>query len=425
MGGSFSTLGGQSRPAFGRIYADGSLDTEFNPTASVYQMTAVIAQPDGKILIGGNFTALWGEPRRGIGRLNSDGSLDTNFYAATNYGTLPGCFALQTDGKILVGGSFTTLGGLARTNLARLNSNGTADTGFTSSANGSASVLMQPDGRILVAGGFTALAGQPRNNVGRLSSAGSATQSLTHAGSTLTWLRGGASPEVWRTTFEISTNGTTWASLGAGTRIAGGWQLTGVSLPLNATVRARGYISAAEQVAGWFVETQLTYAPVILAQPLSRTNAAGTTASFAISATATDIGPLSYQWRLGGTSLLNDGRVSGATTPNLVLASVQPADAGDYTVVVTNLYGSVTSSAAGLTVMSPGRFTSFGYSPGLGSMLIFQDATVGWPYRIQVSTSLAQGSWTDWLWFTYNGPIGLIDPAAQEVSPRFYRVVSP
>ena len=56
-------------------------------------------------------------------------------------------------------------------------------------------------------------------------------------------MRGQTSPEVWRVTFEDSTNGVTWTSLGNGTRISGGWQLTGLSLPLNVNhyVRARGY----------------------------------------------------------------------------------------------------------------------------------------------------------------------------------------
>ena len=56
-------------------------------------------------------------------------------------------------------------------------------------------------------------------------------------------MRGQASPEVWRVTFEHSANGTTWTSLGNGTRISGGWQLTGLSLPFNQNhyVRARGY----------------------------------------------------------------------------------------------------------------------------------------------------------------------------------------
>jgi hypothetical protein len=100
---------------------------------------------------------------------------------------------------------------------------------------------MQTDGEILVGGGFSKLGGQTRNYLGRLNNTSTATQSLILNGPTLTWLRGGTSPEVWRTTFEVSTNGLDWSSLGAGSRIAGGWELTGVVMPTNATIRARGY----------------------------------------------------------------------------------------------------------------------------------------------------------------------------------------
>jgi hypothetical protein len=55
-------------------------------------------------------------------------------------------------------------------------------------------------------------------------------------------MRGDASPEVWRTTFEYSPGaGASWTSLGAGIRIPGGWQLTGLALPANSTFQACGY----------------------------------------------------------------------------------------------------------------------------------------------------------------------------------------
>ncbi len=61
----------------------------------------------------------------------------------------------------------------------------------------------------------------------------------------------------------------------------------------------------------------------------------------------------------------------------------------------------------------------------MGSGFIFRDATVGQPYRIQRSSSLAAGSWVDWQSFTYNGPIGFMDVDATGTLRRFYRAVSP
>ena len=182
--------------------------------------------------------------------------------------------AVQADGKILVGGRFSTLGGQSRNGIGRLNGDGTLETSFNPGAGGTypyvSSLAVQADGKILVGGDFTTLGGQSRNYIGRLNNTGPATQSLIFDGSTLTWTRGGTSPEVWRTTFEYSPDGRSWTNLGAGIRIsglpvgqAGGWQLAGLALPTNTTFRARGYtVGGLDNASGWFVET-------VLRQPLA------------------------------------------------------------------------------------------------------------------------------------------------------------
>src|SRR6266404_4671648 len=79
----------------------------------------------------------------------------------------------QSTGQILVGGDFTTIGGGARTNLARLNHNGTLDASFTANANGNVrSLAEQPDGKLLVVGAFSKLAGENRNGIARLNADG-------------------------------------------------------------------------------------------------------------------------------------------------------------------------------------------------------------------------------------------------------------
>jgi len=262
VGGYFTTLGGPSRSSIGRLNADGTADTSFNPGANA-PVNSLAVQADGKILVGGGFEMLGGQSRSCIGRLNPDGTVDTGFNPGAGEEAGQGVIslALQADGKILVGGDFTTLGGQSRNCVGRLNADGTADTSFNPGANAPViSLAVQADGKILVGGQFTTLGGGSRSSIGRLNSTAPATQSLTFDGSAITWLRGGASPEVWRTTFDFSTNGTDWASLGAGARTAGGWQLTGVSLPsVSGTLRARGYVQYEGSAS--FVETDLVVSP--------------------------------------------------------------------------------------------------------------------------------------------------------------------
>ena len=92
-----------------------TLDSSFNPGASAGAICLAV-QADGKILVGGGFTTLGGQTRNNIGRLNADGSLDSSFNPGA--GGWVCSLAVQADGKILVGGGFTTLGGQSPIALA-------------------------------------------------------------------------------------------------------------------------------------------------------------------------------------------------------------------------------------------------------------------------------------------------------------------
>jgi uncharacterized delta-60 repeat protein len=174
VGGGFTMLAGQPRDSIGRLNPDGTLDMSFNPGATKNFgafVNNLVVQPDGKILIGGWFTTLAGQPGYNIGRLNADGMLDGSFRGAADH--IVYCLALQNDGKIIVGGSFTFLNE-PRDRIGRLNPDGTLDRNFNPGANGPVFCLaVQPDGKILVGGQFTRLAGQPRNYLGRLNPDGS------------------------------------------------------------------------------------------------------------------------------------------------------------------------------------------------------------------------------------------------------------
>ena len=256
------------------------------------------------------------------------------------------------DGRILVAGLFTTLGGVNRSYLGRLLGNGGPDGTFNPAANNVVySLAIQADGNVIAGGDFTILGGKTRNRLARLSKVVAANENLTFDSSSISWLRDGNSPEVWRTSFEVSTNSVDWFKLGAGERVPGGWELTGISLPPVGSIRARGFLSGGNYNGSvWFVEA-IGGVPLITSQPVSRTNDAFTTATFRVRAGGT--APLSYQWRRGDVNLSNLGNVSGANTPSLTLSNLLGSDTDNYSVTVSNPYGVVTSLVARLTVAEP------------------------------------------------------------------------
>ena len=350
-GGTFTTVGGQTRNRIARLNPDGSLDSRFvaEPNGTVWTLAV---QPDGAILAGGDFTSLGSESRGYLGRFHPNGTLDTGFNPAANCPSVTS-FALQTDGKILVGGSFTSLGGQRRNYLARLKPDGSLDSSFNPECSASVySLTVQPDGKVLVGGVFTSLGGQPRSRLGRLNNTLPASQELAWTETGVTWWRSGSSPEVWRTTFEITTNGgSSWASLGTGTRVAGGWQFTGLAPTVNATLRVRGFVTGGcFDGSGWFVEAA-TGRPQIATLPQTCLTHAGATLVLAVDASGS--APLLWQWRKDGLALPEGDRFSGTQGSVLSISNIQVADAGAYSVVIGNSLGQATGLIASVLVADP------------------------------------------------------------------------
>jgi uncharacterized delta-60 repeat protein len=177
IGGWFTSYNGTGRNFVARLNADGSLDTGFNPgTGAIDWVYAMALQPDGKILIGGLFTSYNGTPRNRVARLNADGSLDTGFNPGTGANNLVYTMAVQPDGKIFIGGFFINYNGTPRRSIARLNAGGSLDTGFnpgTGANDGVMAISLQPDGKILIGGWFQSYNGTPRNRLARLNTDGS------------------------------------------------------------------------------------------------------------------------------------------------------------------------------------------------------------------------------------------------------------
>ncbi len=177
IGGSFTVVNSLPRNCLARLNDDGSVDTAFDPglgaNGTVYALAVYPTNTlhGGKIVIGGSFTAVGGFTRAGIARLNPDGSLDTSFDPGTGASDVVRAVAIQTDGRLLIGGSFTNVNGAARSRVARLNGDGSVDTTFNPGLGANDSVYaiaLQQDQRIVVAGAFTLCSGVTRGRITRL-----------------------------------------------------------------------------------------------------------------------------------------------------------------------------------------------------------------------------------------------------------------
>ena len=103
--------------------------------------------------------------------------------------------------------------------------------------------------------------------------------------------------------------------------------------------------------AAVFTPLVVTGAPVITTQPQSQSLVAGQTATFTAAVSGT--GPLFYQWQFNGTNLTDGAGIIGSLTNTLTLSNLNANEAGNYSVVITNVYDSVTSALAVLTILLP------------------------------------------------------------------------
>ena len=175
VGGEFDQVGGVTRNGVARLNANGSLDPDFEPGLSPgARVNAVAFSPDAKIIIGGSFTSVGTTSRGGIARLREDGSLDAAFDPGTGANGEVLAVCLLPDGRVLLGGAFEAVQGVPRQGLARLNGDGSLDASFVAPVpNGVVRCLrLQEDGAILVGGSFTSMGDLPRTFVARLTAEG-------------------------------------------------------------------------------------------------------------------------------------------------------------------------------------------------------------------------------------------------------------
>jgi uncharacterized delta-60 repeat protein len=163
-----------------RFHPNGREDTHFKVNVTdpdFAYISDVLVQPDQKIIIAGYFSGVNGVPRRNIARLLVTGAVDKHFDPGAGTDDLIIDAALQSDGRILIGGYFQHVAGQPRPLLARLMKDGSPDSsfdtgeGFGDSVYGFPyiqSLAVQPDGRILAGGSFDSYQGAPRTSLARL-----------------------------------------------------------------------------------------------------------------------------------------------------------------------------------------------------------------------------------------------------------------
>ncbi len=176
VGGGFTTVDGLNRPRIARLLADGSLDTSFSSSSPNATVRSLALQADGKVLIGGDFTSLSIFGRARLARLNSNGGIDTSFLSNVGANGAVHAVKLDASGLVLIGGDFTEYGNTTRGRLARVLTSGGIDATFNPSggANGIVYVVKaQLDGKLVIGGEFTHFNGVPRRGLARLNVDGS------------------------------------------------------------------------------------------------------------------------------------------------------------------------------------------------------------------------------------------------------------
>ena len=162
-----------SSPSYGlfRLNTNGSKDTTFTDGIMNGFIEEIAVQSDGKILIGGSFTTHNSVTKNRLLRLNSDGTVDNTFDIGTGFNLSVTSIFVQSDGKIIVGGTFTLYEGITKTRIIRLNSNGSidntfnAETGFNNTVR---DIIVQSNSLIYVGGLFTTYKGITSNRIIRL-----------------------------------------------------------------------------------------------------------------------------------------------------------------------------------------------------------------------------------------------------------------
>ncbi|MBI4324674.1 MAG: immunoglobulin domain-containing protein [Chloroflexi bacterium] len=405
VAGDFDFVDGVPRGGLARLHVDGSLDLGFDPGTGVreapfFEINSLAVQRDGKVLVGGFFDTFNGIARTNLARLNPDGSLDLDYnpVVADPFPTPETdvrVMVLQPDGKLVIAGSFSSVNGVGRTNIARLNPDGTLDAGFDPGSGvarfnfnfnaGVSALALQADGKLIIGGPFDTVHGEPRDHLARLNPDGSLDPFFEFG--TIAAIFGAfpsdpitavLAQENRKVIFAGSFTNvnffslTNLARLDAEGHMDGYFQADAVA---NSAVQALalqndGKLVVAVRSTGVITGSGIRIlrlngdpfmAPFILTPPVSQTTGEGMNVSLSIQVTDNPL-PI-YQWQFNGTD------IADATNAWLAIPNVRQPNAGQYRVKVSNALGSTNSRPVTLTVTpaptGPGT-VDIDFFPGLG-----------------------------------------------------------
>ncbi len=374
--GSFSTYNGSPARGIARIKADGTLDSTFavgngfGGTGSGYALAAL---PDGRIFVAGAFTSVDSRPRGRVAVLLPDGSVDPSFAPSSGAGSTVYAAAVQADGKIVIGGSFSSYNGSTAPSVARILANGALDTSFnpgTGPNNAVYALAVQPDGMVLAGGVFSLFADISRGGVARLRSDGgldttfvppsiSTTNALHLQEDGRVLVRGTFSTAGGEGSAYLARLTATGAR--DTTFLAGGFtpsSSTGATFASRMVMGDSGQIFMQSSGSAGMSATEATTLPVITVPPATVAVGVGATATFSV--TASSSLPFTYQWLRNGSPL------TGETRSTLTIVNAQAANEGNYSVRLTSELGSVTSGSAALLV---GAAPGFAGASTLGQLV--------------------------------------------------------
>lgn len=379
--GTFTLLGGASRARIGRFTPDFLADPTFDPGTGFNQSFAFVEangaalaiDSSSRIYVGGGFTSFNGATVPALVRLLSNGALDPAFTAPGFNGNVSSI--LLQGNQVIVAGSFTRVGGVETGPVARLNSDGTRDATFTGAlATGVIYDLAAGPGSDFFAAGSSSVAGN--SYVHRLNADGTR-ETTFNTGNTINGIVravaaapdgklfiagqfGQVNAQARARVAKLDIDGTLDASWVPGTGFTGGTAVYDLALGPNGTLYAAGDFTGYNGTNRQFIAAIYgsTAARQIVSLTTPPTAVIGQPLSLSVAATGSAFASppyLTYQWIRDG----ND--IPGATGQTYSIASYAAADAGSYTVRVTDAGGSSPSNA--VTVQqSTGGFTGWASS---------------------------------------------------------------